>query len=133
MTPRLRTDDEEEDGDDDQTDERGYLVNLIGPWSRYISEDLKTTLSLKIYLDAYAPEFDPELRSWEFFNGVRADLIVHDPTLNHHDGPKPFTVFSKRVDLGIYPIVYSDPFRSSASSLFLFLDLHSIVDEFINI
>lgn len=70
MTPRLRTDDEEEDGDDDQTDERGYLVNLIGPWSRYISEDLKTTLSLKIYLDAYAPEFDPELRSWEFFNGV---------------------------------------------------------------
>ncbi|KAA1088534.1 hypothetical protein PGTUg99_033131 [Puccinia graminis f. sp. tritici] len=55
------------------------IIRFRGTWSQGITHDLKTTLEAKLHVDIYKPTFNRSDNSWEFCDGVRADLLIGKP------------------------------------------------------
>jgi hypothetical protein len=70
------------------------IIRFRGTWSRGIAQDLKTSLEAKLYVDVYKPSFNRNDNSWEFCDGVRADLLIGNPNSN------PSSCFVKAINIG---------------------------------
>jgi len=85
----------------EKTRKTHHRIKFLGDWCPMILPDLRQTVSIKVDLGVYEPEFDLNLDRWEFRHGIRAELLLK----NTEQSQPPF--FLKKIDIA--PSLSSEP------------------------
>ncbi|KAH9466375.1 hypothetical protein H4Q26_001366 [Puccinia striiformis f. sp. tritici PST-130] len=91
---RLATSRDGNNGKTDSSQQAVHQIRFLGPWCPLIIPDLTPALNVKLHLGPYEPSFNSLTNRWEFTSGLRADVLIPNPSV----GQLPF--FLKTIDIG---------------------------------